>query len=919
MQLTKSAQKSWGCGRFTVLTVILAISCLGVVPSAKGETFTLTRAPQSYSDWSSGDSYEGRSAPPGDGSSIVLLPANTTSVVDNASVAYVGALGIIRPQGAAAIVVNVTTDTVFNSAFTPSEKTRPAERGLFIKRGSGFLTLSSLGKLPRYNGANLVSNHQFDYDTNFRVEEGTLKMPDVGTGANSATISGFFYRDVTVLAGAVFAPSASANSTKAENWLNAIWGEGSISNGVGNASKCEFRPTYSGQTPCVFAGSVDGKMKFYSSAHLWLTGSNSTLGSEGFLCSENRDSLTTGILGVKKIGLNSTTPSSLGMYTYVSLADYGSRLLYLGEGEQTAKQFYLYDTGHAGTKYPSVFDAGAVGGVEFTGKWIQNVGAGYLHRLHLDGSNTTACVMNGSAEAGTGSGKSLYVVKKGTGEWRFIGNSKDRSAFAGFAVENGTLGFDSLAERGSNCALGPCNHFYKDAWGSTGSLAEESYCFLLGAESSCGTMAYEGEDPMFCSTRPIALKGDGCLRNAGNARTVFQSGVTALDATSTKHLVLDGGGSGENVVTDVTDGDGTVKVVKKGAGTWTLSGTNNAFTGGIEVQNGKLILQGVAGKFNWWRLTIRKMWGNVSICELTEFGLYDKNGMRINGGLSRNSELAVSGVSTFTPSTLRRVVPGTAAFGREFGSCTRTLEDLFDDAESTGGGLSIQTKLQGSDSYNYPAEDNPNTWIPIVMHIGAGTAEVESYDLALCIQQSYFYQPRSWLLEGSVDGETWWTVDDVSVASNPARERTQSEGHSAWWWNADTTCTIGTTGTHSGGRPINGSTNALAVVYSCPVSVVSNATLEADGLVKLSSLRVDPESGGTLRGFSFADNGVLSVTKKPTGSDATLPLTVEAAQGLANVAHWTVEVAGATRDWKAAVTTDGRITIYRPGIRVIFR
>ena len=907
--------------RSAVLAVVLAIFYLFAASSAQGETFTLTRAPQSYSDWSSGDSYEGRSAPPGDGSSIVLLPANTTSVVDNASVAYVGSLGIIRPQGAAALVVNVTTDAVFNSAFTPSEKTRPAERGLFIKRGSGFLTLASLGKLPRYNGASLVSTHQFDYDTNFRVEEGTLKMPDVGTGANSATISGFFYRDVTVLAGAVFAPSASSNSTKAENWLNAIWGEGSISNGVGSASKCEFRPSYSGETPCVFSGSIDGKMNVISTAHLWLTGTRSTLSNEGIHITENYDTWTKGILGVKSIGSGSGVPSSLGTYGYVYVGEYGSRLLYLGDGETTSKFFYLYDTGHGGAHYPSTIDAGAKGGITFTGNWLQNVAGGYIHRLHLDGSNTVACVMNGSVPStvGSDSNRFLYLVKKGTGEWRFnADNTKNRSAFVGYAVENGVLGFESLAERGANCSLGPCNYFYEDYWGSTSKITEKPYCFLLGTSETCGTMAYEGADPMFCSTRPIALKGDGCLRNAGNARTVFQSGVTALDSTSTKHLVLDGDGSGENVVTDVTNGDGTVKVVKKGAGTWTLSGTNNTFTGGIEVQNGKLILQGVSGRFNWWRLTIRKMWGNVSICELMEVGLYDKNGTRINGGLARNSELAASGVSTFTPSTLRRVVPGTAAFGREFGSCTRKIEDLFDDAESTGGGLSIQTKLQGSDSYNYPAEDNPNTWIPIVMHLGAGAAEAASYDLALCIQPSYFYQPRSWLLEGSIDGETWWTVDDVSVASNPARERTQSEGHSAWWWNADTTCTIGTTGTHTGGRQIVGSTNALVVAYNSPVSVVSNATLEADGLVKISSLRVDPESGGTLRGFSFADNGALTVIKKPSGSGVVLPLVIEGSQNLNNVSQWSVEVADTSLPWKASVM-NGRITIYRPGMRVIFR
>ena len=119
-----------------------------------------------------------------------------------------------------------------------------------------------------------------------------------------------------------------------------------------------------------------------------------------------------------------------------------------------------------------------------------------------------------------------------------------------------------------------------------------------------------------------------------------------------------------------------------------------------------------------------------------------------------------------------------------------------------------------------------------------------------------------------------------------------------------------------GGRQIAGSTNALVVVYSCPVSVVLNATLEADGLVKLTSLRVDPDTGGTLRGFAFDDDLVLDLTKKTSGSIVTLPLAIENPSGTPCLSGWRVTVNGEDTKWKAKFV-DGLIAIQKPGAIVV--
>lgn len=900
--------------KFSLLGCALLAVC-----SATGQTFELVKAPQSLADWQNGEFYAGKAAP-ADSPAEVFLPENTTSIVDNASVAYVGSFQMIRPRGAAALLVDVSTAAVFRAAFTPSVKTRPAERGLFIKRGTGFLQLASLGNVPRWNGATMIPSHQFDYDSDYRVEEGVLKMPDRGTGATGETITDFFLRDVTVLEGAVFAPSSSASSGNATTWLNAIHGGGSISNGVGTSGeRCVFRPSYSGAAPCVFEGRLDGKMTFHTSAHLHLTGTASTLDGGGFRVCENADGWTKGILGVRKIGANSSEPSSLGKYGYVSLGEVGSRLLYLGSGETTGKFFYFFETA-LGKKYPSVIDAGAVGGLTFTGNWLSNTGDGYLCRLHLDGSNTTACVVESAAPAGANDGKLLYIVKKGTGTWSFTGKTQDRSAISGWAVENGVLRFDSLAERGVNCSLGACTRFYEDVWGKTDDFVQKPYCFRLGAEGSCGTLEYAGPAALFCSTRPVVLGGDGRLRNTGGARSVFQSGVSAL-SPGVKSLVLDGEDDGENILTDVTDGAGAVKVVKTGGGRWILSGTNNTFSGGIDVNGGTLVLQGVSGRFDWWRLTIRGLWGTGDEIQMHEFGMYDADGTRVNGGIVRDAELAgLSASSTYTPASLRRLPAGTATYGRQLerrpNSITteRLLHELFNDADLSGGGFGIQFKTPGAADWVKPREDDPETYLPIVVRHAPSAKEVRSYDLSIRHAPSYFRMPRSWLLEGSVDGETWWTVDDVSAADNARMPRTD-DAYNYWWWYADTSCAAGTAGTHTGGKPIAGSTNAVAVVYDCPVSVAAGATLEAKGLVRLSSLRVDPASAGTIRGFSLAGEGSVEVTGRVVGQ-TELPLVLEDAVGGGNLRHWSVSVTGATGEWRARVR-GGKIVVTPPAFAVL--
>jgi hypothetical protein len=295
-----------------------------------------------------------------------------------------------------------------------------------------------------------------------------------------------------------------------------------------------------------------------------------------------------------------------------------------------------------------------------------------------------------------------------------------------------------------------------------------------------------------------------------------------------------------------------------------------------------------------------------------ELGLYDKDGKRVNGGLVRDDELkGLSASSTYNARNLRRLMPGKVAYGRELerrmnGSGERVLDELFNDADLSGGGFGIQFKTEGFSDWICPKENNSETWLPIVMRHNDSANEVKSYDLSLRHAPNFARMPRSWILEGSVDGETWWTVDDVSCADN-TRVPAQDDGHSYWWWYANSSCAVGTASTHNAGKPISGSTNLTTIAYNCPVSVAAGATLEADGLVELSSLRINPSSAGTIKGVAFAEQGTVEITERLRGS-TKLALNFVDCAATEHFKQWKVTVKGSSGEWLARVV-DGKIVV----------
>ena len=124
--------------------------------------------------------------------------------------------------------------------------------------------------------------------------------------------------------------------------------------------------------------------------------------------------------------------------------------------------------------------------------------------------------------------------------------SSDKAKYKGvFAVEAGTLEYESLAEAGSWCSLGFATVLHEPYSGTRDDTRSVPYAYLLGnggtaSDADLATFSYVGSSDVNVATRPIALKGAARVRNATN-RSFAMRGVTSAEA-GIHELVLDGAG-----------------------------------------------------------------------------------------------------------------------------------------------------------------------------------------------------------------------------------------------------------------------------------------------------------------------------------------------------------------------------------------
>lgn len=899
---------------------MVGLGCLSA--AFAGETFTIVNG---ASDWSDPASYGETTRKPGVGDTVIVPADCEVYIGSSAQADYVSQFERIKPESESSrIVVTVPENESFvitcgiSAVNCAAAGKTDFTKGVLVKRGKGLLTAGGGLKLPASNSAETI----YDCWVCMSIEEGEFSLPqDISTPAT------YYLGYISVSNGATFTTAARASDytvNTATTVMRGIFGEGTVRNSDKrtlqiNGDDSQEKSVFSG----VFEGSV--YVSFLNDGRVDLLGTASTASSYM--------STYGSTLGVMKFG-NKGEPSSLGAVSEFYIANNTSsgvrgpsRIVYLGTGETTDRTFGF----SAWADCPSYFDGGVNGGLNLAGRishYTRNTTTYAGRTLVFSGDHTNACVVSGELYGscyvpGGSFYDSMYFAKDGSGTWRF--SPSGLSDFPnGFDIREGTLAFDSIDEKGRFCSLGSATNL-TDGSGYAYTPQVE-YAYRLGTTNATtkalATMDYVGAKGGVCSTRPIALAGDGCLKNDTDKRLRFV-GVSSLSAgKEVKMFTLGGSGVNSNEFADITDGAGKTGLVKDGTGTWVISG-DLAFSGPLEVKRGTLVVRKTTGgNYTWFRWTGKQT------------GYTDAQGTYQAGHDS--FWLALMGIYDSNTYCLTHELPFSAdAAGLEPGhfavqTCLNYTNEYYSGEETVPARMFKNQQLYswhphffktGTNTAVYQRRTDPKTWLSVVIRLPDGTAPAASFDFANLYgnyNSNSKYSFMDWSLEGSVDGLHWTTFYDV---------QDMEPCGGSWYWAGSKTALSYTERNHvyhkhEKGFPVPSSTNIICSTLGNVgmVSVAPGAKLVAEKAgIELSKVRIDAQGAGTFDGFEFAANGEIDLLGDPKTMPAFVSAKFDNTETTGNVSSWAVSVNGTLKPgWKVAASADG-INIYKSGAMLIVR
>ena len=840
MKMTKSA------------FLLAATSALAPLSAALAGDVTYSEwDPNGSGSWSDASRWKGGILPSASGN---VLINGADAYVTDADYSILTGLTQLKFQGDASLDMRFDEDHLdFSINSVTNETANSGGSGCsLVKSGSGTLVHSSL-----QNG--------FSVDR-LVVANGTLKL-DVFNKVDVAK---------TIVFGA-YAPGRLVFNAKPSDSstvdIKGLVGDGTVTNAT-SATQCRI---FGGTSSALeFSGTLEGRLDITTAngdTYQDFTGPDDTV--------SRMLKLFGGVLGVKSFGLSGSSGTLGPGSTFCWLQGGGVR--YLGSGETTDKTFMFGDQCAQAS-----FDAGS-GNVTFSGEWNIRGLVGSAP-VYLQGTNSDAATWSGSVNAL--STNVIGIVKQGTGTWRLAGLKGD--GLGTISVEEGTLEYASVSNKGISCSLGRATRLVEPTYGTLASLTSVPWAVRLGTHSTTGTFAYVGSDDVSCTSRLVAVRGTGIVRSDTSA-ALHYVGATSYDARGGT-LVLDGSGGYDNF-SDVTNGVGALAVEKRGEGTWTLGGDVD-LAGGVSVKGGTLHIAN-GRHYRWFRYTVKKLWDdNEPYLQISQFGLYDSSGNQQNLNLSVSDE---SKARAFTLSA------GKAAWNHAYiiSGDGRDLDKLFmglDKLMSCGRGAKV-----------YPSPNDSSTWISFTMRLADDAAGVMYYDVkshqGYTSTGMYKREPKSWMLEGSLDGRAWVVLDEKTFTSNPI----SGDGNSKRWYSCNQT-------SHDAehlGYPIGGPSARNVTIGS--VHVAPGATLVADDVVTVSNVVVSTSGGGTLRNFALAQDGSIDFVDTPNPEGVFVPMAFENVSGLENLGGWTVSVNGvASRRWRVGGSAGG-IRLTPLGMILVFR
>lgn len=767
------------------------------------------------------------------------------------------------------------------------------------------LNLYGHGGIRKYGEGclNLMKTDKADYQCELDVRAGAVRYPQ-GIPGDEASLG-----KITVAEGAtVFLPNF-ADGTARTTYALGFNGAGVITNELGNSSvrlcSTNGMHVYSGQLFPRIGLAVQAEQVFLSTnVHMR---SLSVFGYDYFTYVYPEQ-----FVSAVRIG-RAGEASSIGTNGTISIGvnNSGGGIRYLGTGETTDKQLTIVYTQNR----PAELSGGPNGGLVWEGTIAVNSYVPGWDRFVFSGDHTNECRLTGNmlGDSKGGTNYNFYVTKRGAGTWSFEGT---KSITGGFAVEDGTLKFDSMDEAGKPSALGTATVLTKNVSKLLSDDIMVPYAYVLGATNAAGVtvgkglLEYAGANSVRTTTRPAVMNGCGGFANNGTGSFRF-AGVSALNETADNTLVLSGSGTAGNDVQDVA---GPISVVKEGSGTWFLGGSNT-FSGTVEVKEGTLWVRDPA-KYTWYKWLIHETVSKSWQIQTAEFGLYDAQGSRVNGGIEEG------GYSL-------QLAPGECGIGADMKTNIQSgsIPDFFDDTTSSCR-MNLRPGMTDVGTVTADA-DKPETWYPIVMRLADGRADVATYDFTVFGTKEGLRAntPGIWSIEASADGIRWDEV--VSVQTN------LSFGSGEWgnyWRFTDKKYTDGGAAAHAGGAAIPGRkvSGVLPVLNNVDfVSVAPGATFKTDAGadLTLSKIRVDAgqaaaDSVGTIENFKLAESGTLDVTGlgKDSPRAVTLPIAFVGVEDVQRIGDWTFTVDDApTARWALSVSEDGKLTVTKSGLVLIVK
>lgn len=814
---------------------------------------------------------------------------------------------IYMPDNTSRVVLNLSENYAWNGEVYG--------KGSFTKLGAGTFTVKGM---VSFSGCIAVTNGQLAVE----------KIAD--------TLANKTWPLVSVANGAVF--TIAGTSHGAETFFSGVCGEGTVSNLLHYSGFKIMGPNAPTLNPPEYVfdghfggwanvgiggggGNVGDYKRYGGSCRQWITQAQT-----GFNV-RNGFKFCYGDLWVPSIGDGTdANPGSLGV-SYVPVAgelggtlcfdgftNMTATLHYAGAGERVKWRKFAFRNNYIGSQVS--IDAGAATSLEFANAWRYDPGKfglkdGVMGRVFLDGSNVAACVVSGTFEE-TKAGAGFSFVKRGTGIWRFTDNARGNSG--PILVERGALEFDGIAEAGVQSALGTASLLSTNFYGSAADCSVP-WAFRLGdgstdwASEGLATLRYSGPTgnvAASCSSRPIAVRGAARLADGGGG-SIHLKGVFS-DQPGVNALVLDG--TGDDSLVNVTNGTGTLRIVKEGAGSWTLGGDLD-FNGGIDVRSGVLRLATASSKYAWYRLNIKEInydysqhadWG--AYAHLRQVALWNEDGL-VNENLSHNLEADGNPISIGVGeyAVVRRNWQGSAASSLRNDASVMTYR-WFTTAEDASyfsiGGVK-------------PTFDKPDSWIGVVMRPTVKGASATRYDLRAWSSE-YANSAKSWTLEGSTDGLVWTelhsVVSNANVFSTTKCWYTSTSYSGSWNAESVPGYELPTTASYVPRR---------AASFGV-VSVAAGATLAFESAQGIDALSCDAALGcGKIQGASFAQTGSLTVVGGEwTNGRMALGYDLAGCSGLENISNWSVNVDG-SRCICAAAATEHGIVLMKLGCIMIVR